>query len=495
MARKLIFSLVALTLLTTGNLLQAQQDYVDFGSQQYVPFGPAGTPDWQWFAPLSAEQLTEKPYQGDGYFFSYEYLNWWLGKSDRAMIGSNRQQPVNAYYSHAFQSFYDPDTQLAQTERADRILVAVPGVDVAMVNSVMVADPWTKEGNGNRFEFGFVEDRWGWMVSVVDGIEFNSSQYYGEDDKRRDQLGAAQGLPGLDAFFTNQIVLIDSQPIAGSDGSAPVAPIASIQALLAIDGLLSVHMLFDDPTGSLVGFVDLVTNADGTAVPDGIADDLNGNGVVDDGDQVAFGATFDDMLVSHHTDLTSVELTGIRRKRTTYHGAAVDGFLGVRYLEFDDRMNVFARGGILADSEWNSQSLNRMFGPQIGFHYHKRTGRWDFGLQARGMFAANFLSQRLDGKIADHLPAGIIGAPNVAPTHFNQVRHDERFSPVGEFRAEASVLLTSKVAFKVGWNGLIIGGLSRAANSVEYALPKPGILSSTEEAFAQGVNVGFEINR
>ena len=489
MARKLIFSLVALTLLTAENSLHAQQDYVDFGSQQYVPFGPAGTPDWQWFAPVSAEQLSEKPYQGDGYFFSYDYLNLWLSKSDRAMIGSNSQQPVNAYYSHAFQSIY------LGAEQADRTLVAVPGTNLSLVNSVTVADPYTKEGNGNRFEFGFVEDRWGWMVSVIDGVEFNSSQYYGEDDKRRDQLGAAQGLPGLDAFFTNQIVLIDSQPIAGSDGNMPVAPIASIQALLAIDGLLSVHMLFDDPTGSLTGFIDVTNNADGTAGADGIEDDLNGNGIVDDGDRVAFGASFDDMLVSHSTDLTSVELTGIRRKRTTYHGAAVDGFLGVRYLEFDDRMNVFARGGILADSEWDSQSLNRMIGPQIGFHYHKRTGRWDFGLQARGMFAANFLSQRLNGKIADHLPAGVIGAPDVAPTHFNLVRHDERFSPVGEFRAEASVLLTSKVAFKVGWNGLIIGGLSRAANSVAYRLPAPGILSSTEEAFAQGVTVGIEINR
>ncbi len=478
-----------MALLLTSRTLNAQHDYVDFGSGQYVPFGPASTPDWQWFAPVTHEQLMEKPYQKDGYFFSYEYLDWWLSKSDRALIGSNTQQSIDAYYSHSYQYQYvDP-------EQSGRTLIAAPGAELTMENSVMVADPQTKEGNGNRFEVGYLQDRWGWMVSVIDGIEFNSSQYYGGDDKRRDQLGAAQGLPGLDGFFTNQIVAVDGQPVTDGNSGDPVAPVASIQALLAIDGLLSVHMLFNDPNNLLVGFIDIADNDDGTLVPDGIADDVNGDGFIDENDRVRFGVTFDDMLVNHNTDLTSVEVTGIRRKRKTYHGASVDGFLGVRYLEFDDRMNVLARGGVLGDSAWNNRALNRLVGPQIGFRYHKRHGRWDLGVQARGMFAANFLSTRLDGKIGDHATPGLLGAPNMPPTAFNQVRNDEIFSPVGEFRAEASLLLTRKLAFKVGWNGMIMGGLSRAANTIQYDLPKPGILSHTEEAFAQGVNVGFEINR
>ena len=485
MARKLIFSLVALTLLMTSRSLNAQHDYVDFGSQQYVPFGPAGTPDLQWFAPVSPEQLTEKPYQGDGYFFSYEYMNWWLSKSDRAMIGANNQNFNNAYYSHAYPFVLGDDGVRTLNP------TFTGGANLTLANSVMTADPWSKKGNGNRFEFGFVEDRWGWMISVMDGIEFNSSQLYGADGKRIDQINSTQGTQGVPGFFTNQIVQIDGQLVLIAEEPAVPGTIG----VLAVDGLLSTHIFFDDPFGTLLGFVDTVNNVDGTIAPDGIADDLNGNGVVDDGDQVLFSPTFDDINVTHQTDLTSVEVTGIRRKRETYHGAAVDGFLGVRYIEFDDRMNILARGGVLGDTSFNNQALNRLVGPQIGLHYHKRFGRWDLGLQARGMFAANFVSQRLNGNIADHLPAGILNTPRLAPTSYNATRNDELFSPVGEFRAEASVLLTSKIAVKVGWNGLIMGGLTRAANTIEYTLPKPGLLSGSEEAFAQGVNVGIEINR
>lgn len=484
MARKLIFSLVAFTLLTVSQV-DAQQDYADFGSQQYVPFGPAGTPDWQWFAPVSAEKLSEKPYQGDGYFFSYEYLNWWLSKSDRAMIGSSANAFSDGLYSHAY--------PFQMTDTGVRVLdPSFPGgTSLTLANSVMTADPMTREGNGNRFEFGFVEDRWGWMVSVIDGVEFNNSQFYGIDGKRVEQINATQGTQGAPGFFTNQILQIDGQLVLIPE--EPAVP--GTVGILAIDGLLTGHIFFDDPFNTLSGFVDTVNNVDGTLGADGIADDLNGNGIVDDGDRVPYAPAFDDITVRHATELTSVEVTGIRRKRTTYHGAAVDGFLGVRYIEFDDRMNVLARGGILGDTSFNNQALNRLVGPQIGFHYHKRSGRWDFGMQARGMFAANFVSQRLNGDIADHLPAGVVNTPNVAPTSYNATRHDELFSPVGEFRAEASVLLTSKVAFKFGWNGLIMGGLTRAANTIQYSLPKPGLRGGKEEAFAQGVSVGFEINR
>ena len=159
---------------------------------------------------------------------------------------------------------------------------------------------------------------------------------------------------------------------------------ASIQALLAIDGLLTVHVIFEDPFNTLLGFVDL----DG----DGLADDLNGDGIIDDNDQLRFGVTFDDMHVVNSTELSGVELMSIRRKRRTYRGAFVEMYLGVRYLEVDDRFDVVARGGVLADSSWNQRALNRIVGPQFGFRWHKRNGRWDLGIQGRAMMGANFIS-------------------------------------------------------------------------------------------------------
>ncbi len=83
----------------------------------------------------------------------------------------------------------------------------------------------------------------------------------------------------------------------------------------------------------------------------------------------------------------------------------------------------------------------------------------------------------------------------MAPTSFFHILNDEKFSPVGELRAEASLLVTKSIALKVGWNGTVIGGLSRASNTIRYRLPNMGIVDHNDEAFAQGVNFGFEICR
>jgi hypothetical protein len=457
------------------------QEYVDFGSRQYVPFGPIqNTPDWDWFAPVTDHLMDQAQKQSDGYFFSYERLHWWLSKSDRAQVGADVPQSVNAFYSHSVQSIYD-DAELSQ-----RTLFVAPGGFVDFGNSVTSSNPVTVNGWGNRWEVGYVEDRWGLMVSVLDRMKLHGSTWYGVDDKRRFQLAAAQGLDGVDGEFTGQLVVIGTDPTF----RAPIAAVPSIQALLAIDGLLTVHMIFEDPFNSLLGFID----NDG----DGVSDDINGDGIIDDNDRVRFGVTYDEMHITNQTYLSGVELMSIRRKLPTYHGAFVEVFLGARYVEFDDRYDAVAYGGILADSAWSQRALNRIVGPAFGFHWQKRHGRWNFGIQGRGMMGGNFVRIRQQGVIADHLTAtGVFqpGAPAVAPTSFFHVLNDEKFSPVGELRAEASLLVTKSIALKVGWNGTVIGGLSRASNTIRYRLPNMGIVDHNDEAFVQGVNFGFEICR
>ncbi len=337
------------------------QEYVDFGSRQYVPFGPIqNTPDWDWFAPVTDHIMDQAQSQSDGYFFSYERLHWWLSKSDRAQVGAEAPQSVNAFYSHSVQSVYD-DAELSQ-----RTLFVAPGGFVDFGNSVTSSNPVTINGWGNRWELGYVQDRWGWMVSVLDRMNFNGSTWYGADDKRRFQLAAAQGLDGVDGEFTGQLVVIGTDPTF----RAPIAAVPSIQALLAIDGLLTVHMIFEDPFNSLLGFID--NNGDG------VSDDINGDGIIDDNDRVRFGVTYDEMHITNQTYLSGVELMSIRRKLPTYHGAFVEVFLGARYVQFDDRYDAVAYGGILADSAWSQRCAQSYRRPRVWISLAKAPGPLEF---------------------------------------------------------------------------------------------------------------------
>ena len=161
------------------------QEYVDFGSRQYVPFGPIqNSPDWDWFAPVSDDLLNQGPHKGDGYFCSYERLKWWLSKPDAAPIGATVAQPVNAFYTSSVYTVFDNDF-------SNRTLIAAPGGNVEFTNSVTSGNPTTSNGWGNRWEVGYVQDRWGWMVSVLDGVKLQNHLSFGLDDQRRNQLAAA----------------------------------------------------------------------------------------------------------------------------------------------------------------------------------------------------------------------------------------------------------------------------------------------------------------
>ncbi|MCA9263680.1 MAG: BBP7 family outer membrane beta-barrel protein [Planctomycetales bacterium] len=490
----------------TGSGLQAQEQ-LNYGHYQYVPYGPSRhTPDWQWFAPMTYTDL-DSP-RNEGYFGSVEYLRWWMSKPDRTPVGNAVVEPFSAYYNqsvnYAFIGVTGVVGAVGATDSSAHIGITGVGqtlsfiplspndVGHAAVNSIDSAYPQTISGNGNRFEFGYVEDDCGWMVSVMDGVDFSDAQFYGIDDKRREQLGSTQGLPGTDAvwFFAPDLFY---NPITGgvdvaAPGQASNPPTVGDQAIFGIDGLLTVHVNFADPQGLLFGFID----GDG----DGLADDLDGNLIIDANDRVRLAATFDRVIVHNHSSLSGVELTKIRRKRPTFHGAFLEMFLGVRYIDLDDRFDFFGQGGILTDTTINQRNENRMVGPQVGFRYEKPNGRLTFGLQGRALFAANFVSLRQSGVVADHLTPGVPGLPYaLPPTSFARTEYSERFSPVGEFRAEAAMRLTKAITAKAGWNGMIMGNVSRAANSVVYELPAMGMAVNQEEVFIHGLNVGVEVNR
>jgi hypothetical protein len=186
----------------------------------------------------------------------------------------------------------------------------------------------------------------------------------------------------------------------------------------------------------------------------------------------------------------------IRRKLPTFHNNFAEVYLGMRYLELEDHFSMLGLGGIMADTLVQQQVENRMVGPQFGFRWARQRGRWNFDLQGRGFFAANFGTITQDAEIGTLMTTGQPGVPaRLAPTVLYHTENFQNFSPAGDFRAEVGMQLTQAIRAKVGWNGMIIGGISRASNTIEYRLPSMGITNHTEEVFIHGVNFGVEINR
>lgn len=458
--------------------------------------------DWQLFAPMSSVGEDQIRPASEGYFGGYERMHFWMSRPNTVGVGRNvaTQPPSNApsvFIPNAVQyAYYTLDAPDGAADAEETLLFLLPRSDGGsfgfQFNSIVDATPKSATGWGNQLNLGYIQGDTGWMISIISGLDMHRQDRYGFDNKRLDQLGAAQGLDGLDGVIGD--VSADVDPLD------PVAPVPGIVGIPHTDGLTTVAVAFNDPFGLLLGFVD--------ANADFLPDDLNGDGLVTagafpTGDQFRLGVVFDDMVVDSRTQVDGVELMAIRRKRALHGGAVAEMFVGARFLEVDDRFHVLARGGILADSEWSNDATNRIVGPQFGLRIAKRARRWSTVVSGRFMAGANFMSLRQTGVLGDHLAtSGFFqgqptpGIPLSFGGHeFMNTLRDERFSPTGDVKVETAIHVTKAVTLKAGWQGMVVGGIARGANTIDYALPALGIVNRSEDVFTHGVTFGVEVNR
>lgn len=153
---------------------------------------------------------------------------------------------------------------------------------------------------------------------------------------------------------------------------------------------------------------------------------------------------------------------------------------------------------ILADSYWNTVVDNQMVGPQIGIRHFQSWGRWTLVGEARFCAALNSQNFTQDGLIGSKLHPGEQGLPVIAEaTTFTHSAHRYQFSPITECRLEAVLELTKTMSIGAGWNGMYIGNVARAANSINYTVPYMGIITDNNQQsiFMNGLSLKFMINR
>ncbi len=425
--------------------MMAQQGPGADQSQSMDPTGPIQTgtvADAQYFKQPDLTQIGTYPEVNYGPWFQYERLYWSLHQPTTKQIG-------------------DPEVALAQNTPND--------TTTGYMNAGFV---W-----GNRFDFGYnSDDNFGWAMSIL---------------KTNNQFNT------LIQNFPSQVTFINNEP-------SIVLPSVGI------------------PSTGLTPFVPLV----GFPFP-------------------SFLPAYPDISNIKYTNTT--RLTGVELMRTFRYPVGHDGGVwtvgaGVRYFQLHDRFDAtgetsasiftdqiptgvgsIASPPLFGASPGESQTVtfgpapitwdlgidNDIVGPQIDIGYEYEKNRWDLKADFRAMFGANFQNAAMYGwtggpihDVVTELPSTVIvnltsGAANTPANNFFSKMNRIEFAPLGEFRLDSEYKITQNVSLTCGYTAMIVTGIGRASERIVYSLPDISILNGADKQhfFADGVNVGIEINR
>ncbi len=368
--------------------------------------GQETTLGYQYCAPADCTTFGGMPPPNEGYFFQFDGIYWSISGPSKKPIGYPGSRTV----------WYSPTRSAIQTNSLDTSMIG---------GSTFSAGP--------RIEFGHIEDRNGWFMSIF---------------QLRDKL---------------------------TDYVAPAADI-----------------VFNDPQFGPLGQRLLQGNVNTQADP--VIRNLP--------------VTLYDVSVAENTDFWGVELNYLHRFMTSHCGGTLEGFLGVRYFEFNDDFRVQAGSdpgngtvpSFLADSEWETWANNHIVAPQVGVRWWRKQGRWKF--IGEGRFLAGFNNQSIsqDISLGPNLNpgSGALYTPLVmSPSGHTSSEHVVEWAPGAEVRVEAEFQVTRSISVHGGWTGMWVDGIARSSSLINYTVPHMGIdlEDNRESLFVNGISIGVVINR
>jgi hypothetical protein len=180
----------------------------------------------------------------------------------------------------------------------------------------------------------------------------------------------------------------------------------------------------------------------------------------------------------------------------------------------------------LGGSYWDTAAENHVIGPQLGLRWFKKQGRWTFSTEGRFMAGLNCqnISQQVDfGPSLNPGPRTVVTVLNPNPpvrlaynyvyqpfqpvtlSHVTAtyVDYEHEFSPALELRVEAKYQITRAVEFKIGWTGFWMDGVARANSVVDYKTSTVNgeeplgidMSGNRQSIFVNGVTAGITVNR
>jgi hypothetical protein len=376
---------------------------------------------------------------GHGFSFNYDFMRWTISAPDTTLIGHP-----------ALEGFYTRG-----------------GVTTLVQNSLETSFLDVDYSSGHRLEFGHMDCDVGWVAGYTFGRQ--------EQDFQSSSVTFLPADPGA-AFPT----LSYFTGYADSNGDG-------IDDDIDMDNFFG---RFGEDVGTPNGMGGFAPPFDGT--PDTPAP-------TDTGDLQIYLPVFTQVNIRNVVRLDDLELMQIHRTWNEPAGS-FEWLYGFRYLNLEEVFGFEGVGGVLDTTSFAATADNQLIGLQIGARWRRRYRGWTFNAEGRFLASANLQDAKLQGVLASNGAINNTGQNSpirLDPQAFNHTRNNEEFSPLGELRLQAVYAISPCAAIRLGYSGFVAGGISRASQKVQYAMPRFGLsgAGSNETVVFNSFTVGFEIKR
>lgn len=392
-----------------------------------------GLQDGQIFAPADLSTLGGGPRANEGFFCSFEVMLGWIDRPETALIGDGTTRQVVVREQVPDLDPQDP-TQNDPNWVADKVM-EFSTHDTGLFPSKTV--------NGQRYEFGFVQEHHGWLFS---GYNINQ---------------ANQKLTASNAHVVFQDAPFGPGPSQHLQGYVDVDLTEAYVDDLAVrfDNLLAVNSL---KTWSV---------------------ELNYLYRMHPNHQ---GGIFELFLGARYMEFDeqfNVDAIGERGGDDTADPPVPPD-------------------STLANSYWNTAADNHIIGPQIGGRWFRSDGRWTCSTEGR--FFAGFNSQNIhqQGLLGSKINVNTdqtLRIINMEPTGFDHRKFFSEWSPGAELRINFDYQLTRSVSAGVGWTGFWIDSLARPSDMVSYVIEQDSVMGITtnnrQGVFSNWVTFYIGLNR
>jgi len=383
--------------------------------------GPLG---FQIFAPADLSTYGGDIEPNEGYFFQFDGLYWSISGPKIKPIGDQGPHPA---------VFYGPTDKDSRTQ-------------TNTLDNSCITDQFSA---GNRIEFGRVENRNGWFVSI-----------YQQRDMTQDNL-----FQSADITFRDPGTGVLTQPYlyGNVNNNSATTPVP-----------YSPEVLKNLPTTFYDVFVENAIDTWGVE------------------------ANYLHRFLTCHNGGTFELFLGARYYEFN------DNFRV--HTANDDGSHIVP--SFLGGSYWDTEAGNHVVGPQIGLRWFKKEGRWMFSTEGRFFAGINCQNVSQQVSMGPNLNPGQVSTssgsyyPPFQPvsmsattaTHFE---YATEFSPAIELRLEARYQITRALSFHAGWTGMWIDNIARASDVIDYVVPAMGINmdDNKQGVFVNGLTLGFDVNR
>lgn len=401
---------------------------------------PVGVDDMQPFAPADLSMYGGGYRANEGFFFSFDVMNWWIEKPDVSLIGDPTTRDVVISASR----FIDHDGDEGIDLNGDGVIDAndnpTPRVAVDEVRSAEFSTHDTgpyraQETPGQRYDFGYVEGHHGLLCSIYQLGEQNQS-FMASDAHVVFQDSPFGVRPDfhLQGFIDSNLEVVDNLPVR-------------------FDYLEASYQV--RTWGAEMNYLRRMHP-------------FHHGGIL----EIFFGARylqFDDSFFVEGTEIIPVD------------GDPASG---------------------LGDSAWYTEAENRIVGPQVGFRWYRKCNRWTWSTEGRAF--AGFNSQGVTqwgilGSNLDPENAGLFQIRNMAPTSFNHARNFNEFSPAAELRIDLKYQATRSITLGAGWTAIWMENIARSPGMIDYAIAQDSVMGitgyNTQSVYMHGVSGRIEFNR